>query len=177
MTGINRTSLRVLGINVAKCGVANLPGLKAVPSMGQAPTYYLSWTRHLTYSDAGADTAPQQERSISEPAAERAGRLQDSAGVSRRRRSARFAGQAIPLGWPNFTRAKAMAADGDPGKVIRLRRPNSMPSRQFPFTPQPTSAVVHEQWCHRLGRSCLAGSLSATLTPTVGLLGSAARGK
>src|SRR5262249_6516162 len=131
MAGITRTTVQVLGLNVAPRGVVtNLPRQGFVPATGQTVMDYLSLTWHPMYPAADLDPLLRQVHSETNAAnaAARAGRPRISADAIRCRSSARSAEQAIQFGWASFARVNAWAAGRDPGKVPGQQRPGLKPS-------------------------------------------------
>lgn len=123
MTGFNRNSVNVLGINVANLSfVASLRTNGTVPAKGQTSMEYLSFTRHLMqYPDADTKGRPEQPEMGEFMAALWAGRPGASAGVLPCPSSARFAEQAIRFGWPSFGRVPAAILGNNPSKVVTTR--------------------------------------------------------
>ncbi len=169
MAGINLQSERVLGINVANRGVANLPGQGYEPAVGQTPMYRLSQTLHLVPSDTDLDTASRQKRLVTGViAAKRAGRSEGCAGVTLRQSSARFAGRAIPFGWPGFERTFNAAAAGDPGKVNQPWQPELMSSH--------SQSLAQRTIPLPAGPESLASETTAPIGPKSGMFRSVAIG-
>jgi hypothetical protein len=180
MAGITRTTVQVLGINVAtKGGVTNLPRQGFVPANGQTVMDYLSLTWHPKYPAADLDPLMRQEHSETNEAnaATWAGRPRISVDAFRCCSSARSAERAVQFGWASFARVNAWAVGRDPGKVPGQQRPWLKPSRCFlmpPFRSMKASGLC------RLGSNgpgILAEGISAASRPEVGTLRSAAKGK